>query len=162
MLLNDTEVARCHQHVTCQERRSIGRSSVISMLFEAHQRHHVWNEHGFRRRRRRNQYVTLHKKQRAMQGNCLSVDKPIDLYNCHSPSSKKHPLISTVRKDILSWFLHNTGSQALIGGDLNSKSRAWMTALRVTLLFTTATNLATVTVMWPLRKVFERRARHAR
>ena len=44
MLLFDTEVARCHQHVTCQERRSTGRGSVISMLLEAIQRHHVWNQ----------------------------------------------------------------------------------------------------------------------
>ena len=44
ILLFDTEVALCHQHVTCQERRSIGRGSVISMLFEANQRHHVWNQ----------------------------------------------------------------------------------------------------------------------
>ena len=49
-----------------------------------------------------------------------SVGKPIDLYNCHSPSSRKHPLTATVRQNILQWFLQNMGPQAIIGGDLNS------------------------------------------
>ena len=144
MLLFDTEVARCHQHVTCQERRSIGRGSVISMLFEANQRHHVWNqdcnEDGGRRRRRRNQYLTsstqtLHKKQRAMQGNCLSVDNPIDLYNVHSPASKKHPLVPTVRQDILTWFLPNARPRAIIGEDFNSSLPSLDDVLKLTVAF---------------------------
>ena len=140
MLLFDTEVARCHQHVTCQERRRIGRRSVVSMLFEAYQRHHVWNEDGCRRRRRRNQYLTsstqtLHKKQRAMQGNCLSVDKPIDLYNVHSPASKKHPLVPTVRQDILTWFLPNARPRAIIGGDFNSSLPSLDDVLKLTVAF---------------------------
>ena len=49
-----------------------------------------------------------------------SVAKPIDIYNVHSPASKKHPLIATVRQDILKWFRLNVKSCALIGGDLNS------------------------------------------
>ena len=38
-----------------------------------------------------------------------SVGKPIDLYNCHSPASKKHPLAATARQDILRRFLQNMG-----------------------------------------------------
>ena len=49
-----------------------------------------------------------------------SVAKPIDIYNVHSPASKKHSLIPTVRRDILKWFRLNVKSCALIGGDLNS------------------------------------------
>ena len=49
-----------------------------------------------------------------------SAAKPIDLYNVHSPSSKRHPLTASVRADILLWFAVNAGNRALIGGDLNS------------------------------------------
>ena len=53
-----------------------------------------------------------------------SADEPIWVFNVHSPSSKKRPLISTVRKQILEWFLGNVGDRAIIGGDLNSNSMA--------------------------------------
>ena len=49
-----------------------------------------------------------------------SVGKPIDLYNCHSPASTRHPLLPQVRKDILEWFRQNMGPQAILGGHLNS------------------------------------------
>ena len=49
-----------------------------------------------------------------------SAAKPIDIYNVHSPSSKKHVLTPTVRKNILEWFANNVGTKALIGGDLNA------------------------------------------
>ena len=53
-----------------------------------------------------------------------SADKPINIFNCHSPSSTNRPLNPTVRKQILRWFLEHVGDRALIGGDLNSSRMA--------------------------------------
>ena len=49
-----------------------------------------------------------------------SAGKPIDIYNVHSPASRERPLVLTVREHVLQWFARNAGTQALIGGDLNS------------------------------------------
>ena len=49
-----------------------------------------------------------------------SADKPIDLWNCHSPSSSLRPLTFTVRQHVLQYFGRFAGPMALIGGDLNS------------------------------------------
>ena len=48
------------------------------------------------------------------------IDKPINVFNCHSPSSKKHPMNPTVRKEILQWLREHAGARAIIGGVLNS------------------------------------------
>ena len=52
------------------------------------------------------------------------TEKPVKIFNVHSPSSKKHPLTPTVRKEILQWLLEHVGDRALIGGDLNSSRMA--------------------------------------
>jgi len=49
-----------------------------------------------------------------------SAGKPIDIYNVHSPDSGERPLVLTAREHVLQWFARNAGTQALIGGDLNS------------------------------------------
>ena len=49
-----------------------------------------------------------------------SAGKPIDIYNVHSPASRERRLVLTVREHVLQWFARNAGTQALIGGDLNS------------------------------------------
>ena len=49
-----------------------------------------------------------------------SAAKPIDLYNVHSPTSKKHGLKPTVRTDIIQWFADHTENRSLIGGDMSS------------------------------------------
>ena len=48
-----------------------------------------------------------------------SAGKPIALYNVHSPASKKHPLGSYPREQIMNWFGELTSERTLIGGDLN-------------------------------------------
>ena len=52
------------------------------------------------------------------------TEKPVKIFNVHSPSSKHHPLIPTVRKEILQWLLEHVGDRALIGGDLKSSRMA--------------------------------------
>ena len=78
MLLNDTEVARCHQDVTCKDRRRIGRGSVISMLFEANQRHHVWNQdcHEDGGQYLTSSTQTLHKETEGDARNSLGIGLP--------------------------------------------------------------------------------------
>ena len=49
-----------------------------------------------------------------------SAGKPIDIYFVHSPASRERRLVLTVREHVLQWFARNAGTQALIGGDLNS------------------------------------------
>ena len=49
-----------------------------------------------------------------------SAEMPIDVWNCHLPSSRVHPLTATVRQHILQYFAINSGPRALIAGDLNS------------------------------------------
>ena len=48
-----------------------------------------------------------------------SADKPINVFNVHSPATKEHPMPPTVRKEILEWLLNQAGDRAVIGGDLN-------------------------------------------
>ena len=45
---------------------------------------------------------------------------PIDVWNCHLPSSRRPPLTATVRQHILQYFAIHSGPRALIAGDLNS------------------------------------------
>ena len=49
-----------------------------------------------------------------------SAEMPIDVWNCHLPSSRVHPLTATVRQHILQYFAINSGPRALIAGDFNS------------------------------------------
>ena len=60
-----------------------------------------------------------------------SAEKPIDLFNLHSPASKKKPLIPTIRKQILEWLRANSGNRAFFGGDLN-ESRSSLDAFFTT------------------------------
>ena len=50
-----------------------------------------------------------------------SAEMPIDVWNCHSPSSKRYPFSRMVRQHILQYFAINSGPRALIAGDLNSR-----------------------------------------
>ena len=59
-----------------------------------------------------------------------SAAKPIDLFNVHSPSSRKRPLNATVRQQILAWICENGGSRALFGGDLNSSKPSLETGFK--------------------------------
>lgn len=59
-----------------------------------------------------------------------SVAKPIDLYNVHSPASRKRPLTATVRQRVLQWFLRNVGEASIIGGDSNPNKNSLDDVLR--------------------------------
>ena len=48
-----------------------------------------------------------------------SAEMPIDVWNCHPPSSRVHPLTARVRQHILQYFDINSGPRALIAGDFN-------------------------------------------
>ena len=45
--------------------------------------------------------------------------EPIDIFNVHSPDSKKRPLSSRTRDDIVKWLVEHISNQTVIGGDLN-------------------------------------------
>ena len=49
-----------------------------------------------------------------------SSEKPIDIFNVHSPASKEYPLDSTVRSHVLRWLYDHAGPCTIIGGDLNT------------------------------------------
>ena len=48
------------------------------------------------------------------------AEKPIDIFNVHSPASRRFPLTATVRSHVLSWLYDYAGPRTIIGGDLNS------------------------------------------